>query len=109
MHAGGGWFRPKSRNYKVHGSLQSPNEISVALTKKIVRRLINNNREILINSHPRRMDELKAASKRLKVAHDGLEQHYQDCIAAQDKREIMLFERMTELNERKQKAVAALD
>ena len=53
------------------------------------------------------MDELKAASKRLKVAHDGLEQHYQDCIAAQDKREIMLFERMTELNERKQKAVAA--
>jgi hypothetical protein len=48
------------------------------------------------------MNKLKAASKRLKVAHDRLEQHYRDCIAAQDELEIMLTKRMAMLNERKQ-------
>ncbi len=53
------------------------------------------------------MDKLKAASKRLKVAHDRLEQHYRDYIAAQDELEIMLTKRMAKLNERKQNVVAA--
>jgi hypothetical protein len=53
------------------------------------------------------MDLLSIASKRLMVAHDGLEQHYQDCIAAQDEWESRLHERMSQLICKKEETAKA--